>query len=320
MTSSAFEKLRNKRILVTGGAGFIGSHLTETLLAISNDICVFDLVERNNANNISHFISKITYVTGDVCNLELLKNTLIAFKPEVILHLAANASVPKSSSEPLYDFDQNAKGTMTLLEAIRATSPKVRLVTISSGAVYGDPGIKPISEEDPLLPISPYGLSKYTAEIQTQLYVRTFGLSASIARLFNCYGPRLPRFVVLDFLNKLKQNSSILEVLGNGQQTRDFTYVSDTVAGILTVAAFGVDGEAYNIASGTSHTVLELADALLSLKGLSETKIVTTGASWTGDAQHWKVSIQKANKIGYSPKVNLLEGLKPILTWYDSLQ
>lgn len=311
----------NKKIVfVTGGAGFIGSHLCEQLVNLGAVVFAYDVVPSSKANNLLSVIDKINYISGDICNYDSVASALKQINPDYVLHLAANASVPKSSEDPIYDFEQNAKGTTVILEAIRQFCKKTKVVLTSSGAVYGDPGTEAIKESDPLRPISPYGSSKYMSEIQMDLYHRTFNINGSVARLFNCYGPRLPRFVVLDFLNKLEKNPESLEILGTGRQTRDFTYVSDTVSGILHVASKGAAGQAYNIASGESHNVLELAKIILDLRQLKNTIIKTSGESWQGDAQFWKVNISKAKSIGYMPKVDLISGLKLVIEWYEQEQ
>jgi nucleoside-diphosphate-sugar epimerase len=140
-----------------------------------------------------------------------------------------------------------------------------------------------------------------------------------IARIFNSYGPRMARFVILDFLKKLRATPERLEVLGTGQQVRDFTYVADTVAGLMTLATGGVPGEAYNISSGATCSVRELADKIIAARGLTGTaRIECTGTSWVGDAQRWEVAIDKLRARGYAPRVTLPEGLERTIDWFDT--
>ncbi len=147
--------------------------------------------------------------------------------------------------------------------------------------------------------------------------MNSYGLPVVIARIFNTYGPRMARFVVLDFLRKLRQDPAMLEVLGDGQQKRDFTFVSDTVQGLLLLAERGVAAEAYNLSSGASVSVTEVAHKLIAALGLADqTRITYTGRSWTGDAQRWEVSIDKLSRLGYTPVVDLEGGLGKTIEWF----
>jgi UDP-glucose 4-epimerase len=151
------------------------------------------------------------------------------------------------------------------------------------------------------------------------MFHAVYKLPVIIARLFNTYGPGMPRFVVLDFLRKLQKDPSRLEILGNGKQVRDFNYVEDTVAGLLVLAEHGEAGEAYNIASGLSHSVIELAHLVIDACGLTgQTTLSFTGESWVGDAQRWEVSIKKIMAPGYAPKVPLREGVERVTEWFNT--
>ena len=145
-----------------------------------------------------------------------------------------------------------------------------------------------------------------------------YGLQVVIARIFNTFGPRMARFVILDFLRKLQSDPTVLQVLGNGQQKRDFTYVTDTVAGLILLAEQGLACEAYNLSSGRSVSVTEMAHALIAELGLTDrTRLTYTGSSWTGDAQRWEVSIAKIGRMGYAPQVSLEEGLARTISWFQ---
>jgi nucleoside-diphosphate-sugar epimerase len=151
------------------------------------------------------------------------------------------------------------------------------------------------------------------------MFHAVYGMEVVIARIFNTYGPGMPRFVVLDFLKKLRTNDQVLEILGDGGQLRDFNYVEDTVAGLMLLALRGDSGASYNIASGGSHTVTDVAMMILKLRGLDEqTELRFTGKSWPGDAQRWIVDITRARSIGYAPKVSLNDGLARVVTWFDN--
>lgn len=312
--SRGFEE---RRVLVTGGAGFIGSHLVDALVAEGARVVVVDNLQAGGWANLDEKARQATRETGDVRDASALQRIVNQYQPEFVFHLAANASVPGSVADPAYDFQTNCGGTFALLDVLRRLSPCPTVVLASSGAVYGEPRHLPITETDPLCPISPYGASKLAAEVESRMFVEVYGLPVVLARIFNSYGPRMPRFVVLDFLRKLRDTPGCLEILGSGKQVRDFTYVGDTVAGLLLLALRGAAGEAYNIASGVPHSVTDLALALLRILGLEgKTEIRYSGASWVGDAQRWEVDVSKLRDLGYRPRTDLETGLKQVVGWF----
>jgi len=310
-----FEK---KSVLVTGGAGFIGSHLTEALVRSEARVTVLDNLKAGTWSNLKRVMPSVRPIEGDVRDYRVVEHVLRKDLPHVVFHLAANASVPGSVDDPRYDFETNCGGTFVLLDSLRQFTPAARVVFASSAAVYGEPCRFPIVEATPLQPISPYGANKVSAEVQCQTFMKVYGTQVIIGRLFNTYGPRMPRFVVLDVLRKLRRNPECLEILGNGQQVRDFSYVSDVIGGLMMLAERGKPGEAYNIASGTSCSVTRLARLLLEILGLQgRTRLVYTGESWKGDAQHWEVDISKIRTLGYEPRMNLREGLESVVAWFE---
>ena len=211
-------------------------------------------------------------------------------------------------------------GSFNLLDALRRHGPETVCVLASSGAVYGEPTQFPIAESQPMRPISPYGYSKQSAEQIARMFHDMYGLDVRIARIFNTYGPRMPRFVALDFLKKLDADPRRLEILGSGRQLRDFNYVADTIQGLSIILGRGETGAVYNLASGRSHTVTELADMLLRVKGLGETAFRYTGTSWRGDVQRWEVDITRLSALGYVPRYSLDAGLRELTTWYEHEQ
>jgi len=311
--------LHGKRVLVTGGCGFIGSHLVEQLVARGAAVWVLDNLQAGALQNLASVGHQIDLAIGDVRDTNCVKRVVGLCRPAYVFHLAANASVPRSVEDPAYDFESNSAGTFAVFDALRVYGQTERVVLASSGAVYGQPNEFPITEEHPRDPISPYGASKVCAETVAHMFFRVYGLPVVTARIFNTYGPRMARFVMPDFLRKLRQNPKVLEVLGDGQQMRDFTFVTDTVQGLLLLAERGAAAEAYNLSSGCSVSVMEVAQMLVAALGLKgETRITFTGTSWTGDAQCWVVSIDKISRLGYKPAVNLEDGLAQIIQWYQA--
>jgi UDP-glucose 4-epimerase len=316
-TGTSHKPWADVRVLVTGGCGFIGSHLVEALVGRGAVVWVLDNLRAGSTNNLQAVRHQVEMVTGDVRDAFCVKDVVASCRPQYVFHLAANASVPGSVDEPAYDFETNSAGTFALFNALKDWNGCAKIVLASSGAVYGQPQTFPISEEFLIDPISPYGASKAGAELSATMFHRVYGLPVVIARIFNTYGPRMARFVMLDFLRKLQRDPTVLEVLGDGKQKRDFTYVADTVGALILLAERGSASEAYNVSSGTSLSVTEMAHTLIAELGLKDrTRITYTGNSWRGDAQRWEVSIAKLAGMGYAPQVALEDGLAHTIAWF----
>jgi UDP-glucose 4-epimerase len=309
----------NKKVLVTGGAGFIGAHVVRRLVGEAASVTVVDNLQSGKWEDLGSVRQSVQCIEADVRNAKAMRDVMRDSRPDVVLHLAANASVPGSVNDPAYDFESNTGGTFNVLDAVRLESSGARVVTVSSAAVYGEPKHFPITEQSELAPISPYGASKLAAEVEARMFRDVYKVPVVIARLFNTYGSGMPRFVILDFLKKLQRDSSRLEILGSGKQVRDFNFVEDTVQGLLVLAEKGISGEAYNIASGASHSVTELAHILIEHLGLKgKTSLAFTGESWAGDAQYWEVDIAKIKVLGYRPQVSLPEGVALVADWFNT--
>jgi len=306
-------------VLVTGGAGFIGSHLAEALAGRGARVTVIDNLQAGTWANLAGVAERIARHEADVRRAEDLDAILDACRPDVVFHLAANASVPLSVERPAWDFETNCLGTVRVLDGVRRLCPAARVVVASSGAVYGEPSRFPIVETDPAAPISPYGFSKLAAEMQCRMARQLHGVDVRIARIFNTYGPRMPRFVVLDFLRKLRKDPARLEILGTGRQIRDFNHVDDTVEGLLRLAQTRCACDIYNIASGRSRSVTELAGDLLRILGLEgTTRLEFTRTSWSGDAQRWEVDVSRLAALGYRAGISLADGLRSVIRWFDA--
>lgn len=305
-------------VLVTGGCGFIGSHLADALVAGGAAVCVLDNLRAGSLVNLSAVREAVAVEVADVRDADRVREIVGRRRPEYVFHLAANASVPGSVEDPAYDFEANSAGTFTLLSALREVSPGTRMLLASSGAVYGQPKTFPITEEAMVDPISPYGASKAGAELTAKIFHRVYGVPTVIARICNTYGPRMARYVMFDFWHKLQRDPAALEVLGDGKQLRDFTYVSDTVRGLMLLAQRGTPAEAYNVSSGRSYSVTEVAHAMIAALGLTgQTHITYTGSSWRGDAQRWEIANDKIRGLGFAPRVSLSEGLENTIRWFQ---
>jgi UDP-glucose 4-epimerase len=296
------------RVVVTGGAGFIGSHLVEHLVATGASVTVVDDLSTGRLEHLQTVAPRVELVVGDLGDVLRLKRIRLE-DYGFVFHLAGNAYIPPSVANPAFDFQANLRNTFALLEALRETPNAPGLVNASSAAVYGNPTCLPIRETDPTIPIAPYGVSKLAAERYVAVYSRLYGLRAVSVRLFSIYGPRQRKQVVYDLFCKLRANPKRLEILGDGSQARDFIYVLDVVQALMLVAtAAPKHGEVYNVASGTTHTISELAEACCRVSGLRP-EIVYTGQMRPGDAEKWEVDINLLRRLGFEARADLETGL-----------
>ncbi|MHA1370943.1 MAG: GDP-mannose 4,6-dehydratase [Promethearchaeota archaeon] len=308
-------------ILVTGGAGFIGSVLVDTLVDAGHDVIVIDNLQSGFLENLDESMDNIEFVRGDISDLELIKRH--CHDVDVVFNLAANANVPYSVDHFRYDLQTNAMGTITLVEYFLKESRRDLdyFIQASSAAVYGEPVQVPIDECHPLNPVSPYGISKLTAERYLDYFCREYGFPVIIFRIFNTYGIRQPRYVILDLLKKLYVDNTKLEVLGTGEQVRDYCYVRDTVRALILGMQDSAIGEKINIAGGNPIRIRDLVELILELKGLSgAVDINYTGESWKGDIKVLIANVDKIKRLlGFKPEYDLKTGLGEMMEWFDKL-
>jgi len=297
-----------QKVLVTGGAGFVPSHVTDLLVERGADVTVIDNLQAGKTENLVDAGKRVTFLEQDIRHTDAVRNAVKGCA--YVFHLAANASVPGSVKDPRYDFETNSAGTFNILEAAKEFGVN-RVIYASSAAVYGEPHYVPTDENHPLQPASFYGLSKLTGERLGMMYHRMFGLGFSAIRIFNTYGPRQPRYVLADLIRKLKKNPNELEVLGTGEQVRDYSYAADTAQAFITVAECELaDGEAYNVAGGNPTSIRELVALILKVMNLPDCKISYTGQSWRGDIDRLIADISKIRGIGFSPRHTLEQGIR----------
>ena len=303
------EKLKGKRILVTGGAGFIGSHLCKKLSDFTNGLTVYDNLSSGKVENVKH-LPKVHFIKADILNLKKL-NSLE--KTDLIYHLAAQVVVPYSMENPIEDFETNARGTLNVLE--KARKDDARLVFASSAAVYGNTTKLPTPENYGFNPASCYGLSKVVGEQYCTMYSKQYGLDITILRFANVYGQR-GHGVIPDFLGKLRRNPEKLEIIGTGLQSRDFVHIADVVnALILSAVNEEAIGKTYNIGFGKTTKIIDLAKMILNVLGLSDkTVITTTNVPWQGDINTIWFDITKIKKdLNWHPKISLEDNLKEMI-------
>ncbi|MEM3403435.1 MAG: SDR family NAD(P)-dependent oxidoreductase [Nitrososphaeria archaeon] len=296
------------RVLVTGGAGFIGGHLVERLLGLGYDVIVVDNLSAGEKLNLSKVLQSVNFVQGDVRDKGVLKR--VTKDVDYVAHLAALVSVSESMKFPNLYFDVNVNGTLALLnESSKAGVGK--FVFVSSCAVYGNPISLPVSEGHPLNPISPYAESKLAAERHCRMYSQRKALKTTILRLFNVYGPRQGRNqyagVITQFIRRVGQNQPPI-IYGSGDQTRDFIYVGDVVEYIVRALVSEAE-ETYNIGSGKQTSINELAGLVTKIMGRPVVPLHLPPRE--GDIVHSCADISKAKKIlSYAPQTTLEEGLR----------
>ena len=309
--------MKKKRVVVTGGAGFIGSNLATALAKDDNNVIVIDDLSTGHFKNIQDLadINKIEFIKGSITDLDLLQKT---FKDvDYVFHQAAVPSVPRSIKDPITTNYANINGTLNVLIAAKDNGVK-KVVYASSSSTYGDTPKLPKTEDMKQCPLSPYAVSKLTGEYYCEVFTGVYGLPTVCLRYFNVYGPRQDPLgdyaaVVPKFINRIL-NEKPPVIYGDGEQTRDFTFVKDVVnANILAVKnkATGV----FNISSSKRITINELANLIMKIIGKNLTSVYTDPRP--GDIMHSLADISKAKeKLGYIPKFDLTKGLKETVEWF----
>jgi UDP-glucose 4-epimerase len=309
----------NKSVLVTGGAGFIGSHLCKALVRRGVQVTVVDNLSNSGLEGVQEIADRIDFHELDIRS-SVFRDLLLTGDFDVIFHLAANAYVPPSIENPDCDFQTNLVAPFRLLETLRGSGSSSTLIVASSAAVYGNPSRIPILETDLTVPISPYGVSKLAMERYVSVYSRVYGLRAASLRLFSAYGPRQRKQIVYDFIKKISNSPSELVILGDGTQVRDLVYVEDVVQAALTVLdSAPLHGEVYNVSGGRGYSTREIAETMTEVMGLSP-RFHYTGSTRPGDPEKWIACIDRIRALGFSPRISLAEGMKRTIEWYNSSQ
>lgn len=291
------------KIMVTGCSGFIGTHLTRRLLERGFQVTGYDL----SASSLTD--RNFRLVRGDILDIEKLRESMKDCKS--VFHLAAQTKVPKSTKNTLLDFKTNAEGTFKVLSVAKEHDAKV--IYASTSTVYGIAEM-PTKESQQLQPISFYGASKATGDMYCFAFNSTFGLDTIVLRIFNAYGPGNEKGVMYDFFKKLERDPTQLEVIGNGLQKKDYVYIDDTVEAFMIAYERGVSGESYNVGSGTSTTVNEIAKIIFDTLDIYP-KATYTGESWIGDVESSLADVSKLKKLGWSPEFSIKEGIEKLYEW-----
>jgi nucleoside-diphosphate-sugar epimerase len=304
--------------LVTGGAGFIGSHLAEELVHRGHRVRVADNLVTGKRRNLEH-IRDVDFVEGDLADLAFARTATEGM--EFVLHQAAIASVPRSVKDPVTSNRANIDGALNVLVAARDTGVK-RVVFAGSSSVYGDTPTLPKHEGMTPNPLSPYALQKLVGEEYCRMFTRLYGLETVTIRYFNVFGPRQdpgsPYSGVISLFANALLDSRPPTIYGDGEQTRDFTYVANVVDGVLKACeAREANGQTINVATGSRMSLNELLKVMNRLAGTSMAPLRQEPR--TGDVRDSQADISKAQSLlGYQPTVSSEEGLKRTLEWYRS--
>ena len=306
--------------MITGGMGFIGSHLCEQLLMEKHDLVVLtkSFLKKHNIANIS---KKIKIEKIDVTDFKRLGQSIQKNKPNFIIHLAGQTSHSQSFKQPLNDIDSNAKSTLFILEEIRKSKLKCRFILGSTFIVIGRPQKIPIDEKTPCWPTTVYGANRLASEHYCKIYHEVYGLDTVTFRITNSFGPReqvISTKNAVNFLIYEAFKGNIITIFKKGKFFRDLIYISDVISGIKTIMKKGKSGELYWISSGKKIWFYELAKLLEKLTNAKVKFIKTPNYTKKVDVGNFVVNNSKLRSLGWKPKMNLDEGIKKTLEYFKS--
>ena len=308
------------KLLITGGLGFVGSHLVDSLVKKNHKIMILTKT-LSKKKNIKKSAKKIQIEKIDLTNFQQLGKIIEKFKPNVIIHLAGNASHSKSFENPLKDIDSNAKTTLFMLEKIRKLNTQCKFILGSTFIVIGKPKKLPVNANTPGNPTTIYGTNRLSSEYFCKIYHEVYGLHTNIFRITNSYGPReqiIPKKNAVNFLIYKSFKKEEISIYNQGKFFRDFIYIDDVISGINIILKKGKSGELYWISSGKKTWFYEFGDVLEKTTGCkvkySETPVYTKKV----DVGNFVVSNSKLRKLGWSPKISVDVGVKKTLKFFQS--
>ncbi len=300
-----------KTCLITGARGFLGARIASEFVGggyrvagLGREVVLPDQIAA---------LGLASYRTAELSG-PALSEMLAAEQPDVVVHAAGPASVTDSVGDPALDFQGTVGVTFEVLEAVRRSAPRARVVTLSSAAVYGNPAVLPVSECAAIAPVSPYGFHKHIAETLLHEFHQLHGISACAARIFSAYGSGLRRQVLWDVCEKAGAGS--VGLFGTGEETRDFIHADDVARAVRVLAENApMRGEAHNVASGVETSIRELAEQVVALVS-PDAPVVFSGVSRAGDPLRWRADISSIRALGFEPHVPLADGVAEYCQWY----
>jgi UDP-glucose 4-epimerase len=299
------------RVLVTGGCGFVGSHIVDELQKKGFEVLVVDNLSSGKKDRISCRVDVI-----DIADPKLLDSAFSRFKPQVVVHTAAQVMLRRSIDEPVFDASTNILGTINVLESCRKHDVRKIIYTATGGACYGEPTVLPVREDAEKMPLSPYGVSKYSAELYVQAYAKNYGFDHLILRFGNVYGPRddpANKRIMSIFVDSLLNNKEFA-IFGDGKQTRDFLYVKDIAKIVGRYVNRSSNGSTYNLASGKGISINQVYSAVsTALHMKKKAKHVSAVA---GEVRFIFLDIAKAKKdLGFIP-TPFKQGVVDTVKWF----
>lgn len=301
------------KILITGGAGFIGSNIAEKLVNQGYEVHIIDNLKTGKISNVPFLQRKYIHIQ-DIRNTEYINSLLLDIQFDYIIHLAAMVSVVETIAKPIESNQINIDATINLLESVRTYNPKVKkFIFASSAALYGDLPSLPKSVNDVLKPLSPYAIQKLSGEFYAKIYNDLYDIPTTSFRFFNVYGPKQnpesDYSGVISILNKKFEDKSTFTYLGDGKQTRDFVYIDDLVSAVMLVLKNDqTNGRVYNLGTGSETSLLEVYDAFI--ESFSYEIPVEFKPARRGDIKYSVAEISPLKALGYTAKYNIKDGIK----------
>ena len=308
----------SKKILVTGGAGFIGSNIVDELIFKKHTVVIIDNLATGNIKNINR---KAKFYKVSICDKDEIDRIFKKENFDIVIHLAAQLDVRKSVLDPCFDADVNIKGTLNILEACKNNKVKKIIFSSSGGTIYGECGLKAPDEQATAKPLSPYGVAKLSVEHYIKAYSALYGLKYTILRYANVYGPRQDvngeAGVVAIFIGRMSQNKEFF-IFGDGKQLRDYVYVKDVVSANIKSLTKG-NNEVINIGTNKTTSVTKLAQELSKIIGYNKKPVFKPKRN--GELFKSFLNISKAKKVlGWQPKVGIIEGLKNTVEYFNGIK
>jgi UDP-glucose 4-epimerase len=304
------------KIMITGGAGFVGSHLAEYLLKNRHKIMI---CTKTSVKNVEGIRDKVQLEKIDVTNYVKLEKFIIKNKPDVIIHLAGNTSHSKSFELPFNDLDSNTKSTLNILEIIRKTLPKCKFILGSTFVVIGKPIKLPVNEQTPCNPTTMYGVNRLSSEYYTKIYNQVYGLNTNIFRITNSFGPReqiIPNKNAINYLIYKAFKGENITIYNNGKFFRDLIYISDVVSAINKIMTKGKSGELYWISSSKKTWFYEIGNTLEKLTNAKTKYVKPPKYTKKVDVGNFVVSNLKMRSLGWKPKISVKIGIEKTLKYF----
>jgi UDP-glucose 4-epimerase len=306
-------------ILITGGLGFVGSHLSEELSKIGHKITILTRSYKKKSNLKSNKQIKIEKI--DITNFSKLSRLIDKNKPDLIIHLAGETSHSKSFENPINDIDSNSKSTLFLLEKIKNMKKKCAFILGSTFIVVGRPSKLPVTENTPCNPTTLYGTNRLASEFYCKIYHNVYGINTKIFRITNSFGPReqtIPKKNAVNYLIHEAFNGKNITIYNEGKIFRDLIFITDVISGIITIINKGKPGELYWISSSKKTWFYQLGNLLEKMTNAKVSYIKTPSYTKKVDVGNFVVSNKKLKNLGWTPKVNLKTGIKNTIGFFES--